>query len=671
VWQEWTVSIFRYGTQVCGSVGAGAAREWLVADGLGGYAMGTASGLRTRRYHGLLVVAGAPRGSVRRLALASLDPVLTLPSGARIRLGTHEWASGTVDPPGYTLLECFEVRDGLPRWWWRAGDVVVERTLAMRHGHPSVAVVHTVLAGGPVGLTLEPLCTWRDAHGERSAAGGDLRVEKTADGVVVEGAYRVAGPGFEADGAWYHGVHHREEAARGLNPVEDLFRPGRFSATVDTGGSLEVSAWSGPLDTSPPPASEVVAATRRRAAALAPADADPVTRTLRLAADAFVVAGPDVVAGYPWFGAWSRDTMISYEGLFLATGRADEGRELLRAYAATLSEGMLANTADTGRVEHNTADATLWYLHAVGRHVAATGDVDLAAELVGALDGVVLAHTAGTRYGIRVDPADDLLTQGADGYALTWMDAIVDGRPVTPRRGKTVELNALWVNGLHAVAELRERLGRDATELRDAAGRATASFRRRFPAPSGWLYDVVDGPGGAPSAVSDGGAPSAVSDGGAPSAVSDGGAPSLRPNQLLAFGLPNAPMRGTDPAPVRHVARALLTPLGLRTLAPDDPAYRGAHRGDPAGRDGAYHQGTVWPWLIGPYTDAAAAVGLPADDALDGLVAHLGEWGIGSVSETADGDPPHAATGCPFQAWSVAELLRAWVTGSRGKRRIL
>jgi predicted glycogen debranching enzyme len=377
----------------------------------------------------------------------------------------------------------------------------------------------------------------------------------------------------------------------------------------------------------------VVTAARARAAALAPPGADAVTRTLARAADAFVVAGPDVVAGYPWFGAWSRDTMISYEGLFLATGRADEGRRLLRAYTATLSEGMLANTADTGRTEHNTADATLWYLHAVGRHVAATGDVDLAAELIGALDRVVLAHTAGTRYGIRVDPADDLLTQGADGYALTWMDAIVDGRPVTPRRGKAVELNALWVNGLHTVADLRERLGRDASELRDAAARATASFRRRFPAPAGWLPDVVD--------------------------ASAGAAASLRPNQLLAYGLPHGPMRGTDPAPVGHVARALLTPLGLRTLAPDDPAYRGAHRGDPAGRDGAYHQGTVWPWLIGPYTDAALAVGRPAAGVLDGLLAHLSEWGVGSVSETADGDPPHAATGCPFQAWSVAELLRA------------
>ena len=633
------MNLLRYGTQVCGSLAEGARREWLVADGLGGYAMGTAAGLRTRRYHGLLVVAaGMPR---RMMALAGLDAVLTLESGARIRLATHEWRSGAVDPAGHALLDSFEVRDGLPVWRWRVGEVVLDRTLAMRHGHPSVAVVHTLRSGGPVRLTLEPLCTWRDAHGERYAASGDLRVDKTADGFVVEGSYRVAGPGFEPDGAWYHGVHHREEAARGLNPVEDLFRPGRFVATVDTGQSVAVSAWGGPLEEAPPAATEVVGAARHRAAALVPAGADAVTRALVLAADAFIVAGPDsagpdVVAGYPWFGSWSRDTMISYEGLFLSTGRVAEGRELLLGYAGRLSDGMLANTADTGRTEYNTADATLWYLHAVGRHVAATGDGDLAAELAAPLDAVVRAHTAGTRFGIRIDPADGLLTQGADGYALTWMDAIVDGRPVTPRRGKAVELNALWVNGLHAVADLRERIGRDATRPREAAARATESFRRRFPAPGGWLHDVVD-PDDA----------------------------SLRPNQLLAYGLPHGPMRRGDPGPVRHVARALLTPLGPRTLAPDDPAYRGAHRGDPAGRDGAYHQGTVWPWLIGPYVDAARAVGLGTDDVFGGLTAHLAEWGIGSVSETADGDPPHAATGCPFQAWSVAELLRAHTAGRR------
>lgn len=633
---------FTLGPQVCGCLPAGTAREWLVPDGRGGYAMGTVSGLRTRRYHGLLVVA-PQRPVPRMVAVAALDPVLELESGRRIALASHEWASGTVDPLGHELLSSFELRDGVPRWCWRIGDVVLERELAMRHGQPSLAVVHRLVSGPPVRLFVEPLCTWRDAHGERHATAAGLRVEPTADGVVVEGAYRLAGPDFESDGAWHHGVYAREEAARGLNPSEDLYRLGRFTATLRPGECLEISAWAGDttaLRTAPPPAREVVATARDRARTLAAGAADPVAATLTLAADAFIVAdapgtgagGGDVVAGYPWFGAWSRDTMISYEGLFLATGRAGEGRRLLQAYAATLSEGMLANTADTGRTEYNTADATLWLLHAVDRHVESTGDTDLAAQLLDALDGVVAAHVRGTRFGIRVDPADRLLSQGAEGRSLTWMDAVVDGRPVTPRRGKAVELNALWVNGLAAVAGLRRRVGRDAADLDALHDAARVSFVDRFTRAGGWLSDVVDGP--------------------------EGEDHSLRPNQFLAYGLPHAPLRGGDPGPVRAAARALLTPLGPRSLAPDDAAYLGAHRGGPAQRDQAYHRGTVWPWLIGPFADAAAAVGLPTDGLLDGLVAHLGEWGLGSVSETADGDPPHAATGCPFQAWSVAEVLR-------------
>jgi predicted glycogen debranching enzyme len=622
------------GPQVCGSLDAGTRREWLVTDGCGGYAMGTVAGLRTRRYHGLFVVA--PRTPARRmLALAALDPVLELESGQRIRVGTHEWASGAVDPRGHELLASFELADGLPRWRWRVGDVVLERELALGYGQPALAVVHRLVAGPPVRLAVEALCTWRDAHAERRAADG-LRVEPTADGVLVEDAYRLAGPGFEPDGAWLLGAYARAEAERGLNPVEDLHRVGRFAATLRPGQGLEVSAWAGDaaaLAARPPPPVEVIAAARRRARIVSGAGAvDRLTAALRLAADAFVVAGPDVVAGYPWFGAWSRDTMISYEGLFLTTDRVDEGRKLLQAYVATLSEGMLANTADTGETSYNTADATLWLLHAVDRHVCSTGDTDLAAEVLDGLDGVIAAHVRGTRYGIVVDPADGLLRQGVEGHALTWMDAVVDGRAVTPRRGKAVELNALWVNGLTALAGLRTQCGRDPSDLEGLRDRATVSMRRRFPAPPGWLYDVVDGP--------------------------DGDDPRCRPNQLLAYGLPYAPLRGTDPGPVRAAARALLTPLGPRTLARDDPGYRGGHRGDPAERDRAYHQGTVWPWLIGPFADAAAAVGLPTDGLLDGLVAHLGEWGLGSVSETADGDAPHAATGCPFQAWSVAELLR-------------
>jgi glycogen debranching enzyme len=691
---EEIIGAVSFGPQVCGRLDEGSAREWLVPDGLGGYAMGTVTGLRTRRYHGLLVVAGSTPAT-RHLGLAALDPVVTLPSGAVVRLATHEWADGTVAPQGHTLLESFDLTDGLPRWRWRIGDVVIERELATTHGRAGVAVVHRLLAGGPVGLRLQVLVTWRDVHGERTAGGPAPRVAPAADGCTVEEAFRLTGPGFEPGGGWWRGVHHRDEAARGLQPREDLWYAGSFVTELPRAGSgppappspasagpgstdlgssdlgsagrgsagrgsagrgsaAQVSVWAGDLGDRPAPAADVVAAARRRnRALLARGQAGgPTAATLTLAADAFVVrtaAGPDVVAGYPWFGAWSRDTMISYEGLFLATGRADEGRDLLRGYAATLSEGMLANTADTGGVEYNTADGTLWFLHAVGRHVARTGDTDLAAELLPALHGVIDAHLRGTRYGIRVDPADGLLRQGAPGEALTWMDARVDGVPVTPRHGKPVEINALWINGLAVVSALCDAVGASAgpgsaggptghrpptgadpaTVLAHAA--ASASFARRFPAPTGWLHDVIDGP--------------------------DGDDATLRPNQLLAWSLPHAPLR-PDPAVLRVVGAALMTPLGPRSLAPAEPGYRPTHRGTSAQRDGAYHQGTVWPWLIGPYADALRIAGLDDSGLLIGIAEHLSEFGLGSISETADAVAPHGATGCPFQAWSVAETLR-------------
>jgi predicted glycogen debranching enzyme len=339
------------------------------------------------------------------------------------------------------------------------------------------------------------------------------------------------------------------------------------------------------------------------------------------------------VAGYPWFGEWSRDLMTSYEGLYLATNRDGEGRQVLLTSAGTVSEGMLANTADTGTLEYNTVDGTLWFVHAVGRHVSVTGDADLGHEVASVLDQIVDHHLGGTRYGISVDPSDGLLRQRAEGWALTWMDARIDGVPVTPRAGKPVEVNALWLRSLEVIADLTE----DAA-TRDRCSslheQASESFARRFPRPGGaGLYDVVDGP--------------------------DGDDPSLRPNQLLAISLAGSALDAdTARAVVDVCSRELLTPLGLRSLGPDDPRYQPHHRGSPAERDSAYHQGTVWPWLLGPYVDAAKQVGLTTDGLLDGIQAHLGDWGLGSVSETADGAAPHTATGCPFQAWSVAELLR-------------
>ena len=621
-----------FGPQICADLGQGGEREWLLADGLGGYAMGTVSGLRTRRYHGLLVVG--THLPARMLGLAALDPVLLLPSGP-VHLGVHEWRGGTISPQGHLLLESFDLDDGVPRWRWRVGETVLEREIAVQHGAAHVAVVYRLLAGPAVRLAAEALCTWRDSHGERSGD-GPLDVRPVADGFELPGAYRVRGPGFEASGTWYRGVHARAEADRGLNPDEDLWCAGQFVAELTPGQTLQVEAWAPEQAAAPTAAEQVVAEARRRSRLLVASAGvtDAVGARLTLAADAFVVhvaEHPEVMAGYPWFAAWSRDTMTSYEGLFLDTGRPSEGAELLRHYADTVSEGMLANTADTGTLEYNTADATLWFVHALGRHAERTGDDDLAVSALPVVNAVIEAHRAGTRYGIAVDPADGLLRQGAPGYALTWMDARVDGTPVTQRAGKAVELNALWVRCLAVATRLRGLAHRPADDLEGLEQQARDSFARRFPRGDGALYDVVDGPSGDDA--------------------------STRPNMLLAVSLPDAPLAD---AAVVHAVAPLVTPLGLRSLAPGEPGYRGLHRGGPADRDAAYHQGTVWPWLIGPYVDAALRTGTPVGDPLGGLVRHLAEWGVGSVSETGDGDAPHAGTGCPFQAWSVAESLRAW-----------
>jgi predicted glycogen debranching enzyme len=614
-----------FGPQLCGTLEESSRREWLVTDGLGGFAMGTVAGLRARRYHALLVTGGM-------VGLASVDAVLVA-GDARFRLACDEWSGGTVDPPGHEHLVSFELVDGIPRWRWQIGALVLERELAMSNGSPTVGVVHRLVAADrPVRLELTPLCTWRGMHGERHAY-GTPEVAQLADGFVFESQYRVQGAGWQSGGGWYSGVRLREEAARGLNDTEDVHAPGTFTVELAPGERHELTASATASDARLPPAALLVADARLRAATLArrARSADDVDAQLVLAADQFIVSAggrTTAFAGYPWFGEWSRDLMTSYEGLFLSTNRWDEGRAVLQGAAATLSEGMLANTADTGSLEYNTVDGTLWFVHALDRHVAVTGDADLGGELGGALESIVRHHLEGTRFGIRAD-ADGLLTQGAEGWALTWMDARVDGVPITSRAGKPVEVNALWVRALETAARFVP--GDDIrSTCETTAARARASFLERFIRPDGLgLFDVVDGPAGDDA--------------------------SIRPNQLLAAPLLDAESAARIVAVCRD---ELLTPLGLRSLAPSDPRYCAHHRGSPAQRDAAYHQGTVWPWLIGPYVEAASAAGAPTADLLDALCAHLGDWGIGSVSETADGAAPHAATGCPFQAWSVAELLR-------------
>lgn len=623
-----------FGRAVCGSLDEASRREWLVTDGLGGYAMGTVAGLRTRRYHGLLMVPTAPAGSARALGLAGLDTVVIV-GDERFHLATHEWSDGTIAPRGHELIVTFDLDDGIPRWRYDLGAVRLEVELAMAHGSSTVGVVHRLLAGDAT-LEITPLCTWRDQHGARFA-GPAPDVQTTPTGLVFESAYRVDGAGFEPGGAWYGGEFHRDEAERGLGATEDLWAAGVFRCALAAGEMFELTA-SADLAVDTRRAVDIVAGARARAVDLAElaAAADDVGRVLARAADQFIVqtpTGPTAVAGYPWFGEWSRDLFTSYEGLFLCTGRIDEGREVLLRAAATVSEGMLANTADVGTLEYNTIDATLWFVQALHRHVEHTGDAALGDELADTLVAILEAHRDGTRFGIGVDESTGLLRGGADGWALTWMDARIDGRPVTARAGFPVEIQALWINALGAAIDILGRAGRSVGAWEELRKRAVTSFTATFELDDGALVDVVSAAG-----------------------VADA---SCRPNQLLAASLPFGPMVDEQHAGrIVGASRDLVTSLGLHSLSPNDPAYRGRHRGSPADRDGAYHQGTVWPWLIGPYVDAVRRAGGDTESLLDGLELHLGEAGLGSVSETADGDVPHGTTGCPFQAWSVAELIR-------------
>ncbi|WP_043512623.1 MULTISPECIES: glycogen debranching enzyme N-terminal domain-containing protein [unclassified Actinoplanes] len=584
------MDLLTFGPQVCGvpAPDAGTGREWLVSDGLGGWASGTVSGLRTRPEHALLCVGGP--GRTPHVALASLDLTVTLATGTKVPLYTHAWESGRLDPAGYRLLETFTLAGGLPRWRWRIGDVVIERELAMR---PGLAVIHRVLsAPGPVTLTVAAMCTWRAAATSRRADGPGLRIEPAADGVVIEDAYRLAGTGWQAAGQWHLGARTGEQ-------IEDLWLAGTFGKQVGPGESLEISAWAGDPAVRPPAPPVVLAAARERAHRLVTAaKAEGYAGTLALAADTFILDGPQVADGYPWSGRPA--PLAAYEGLFLDTGRADEGRELLTALVEQPS----------GEV-----DFPLWLVHAIDRHVTRTGDSDLARASAVPL-GRLLRQSLAASPGMRLDPHDGLLTLPADGG----------------RAGKLVELNALWVNALAGLADLLAEGGRDDAEPRGRHAVARASFLRRFPAPEGWLHDIVEGPA-APYPL------------GAGTQHDD---PTLRPYQLLAWSLPHGPMRGGGDGPVRAVGRALLTPSGLRTLAPDEYGYDGSQP----------DQGRVRPWLIGPYADACAATGRPVDGLLDGLAAQLAEAGLGSVGEAAHGDAPHPAVGRPFDALAVAEMLR-------------
>ena len=662
-----------FGREICGDIRLSGEREWLVTNGIGGYASGTVAGLLARRYHGLLIAAlQSPVG--RTLLLTRLDETAVY-GGFAYPLFADRWSGGRVEPEGYCHLERFCLEGTTPVWTFALADALLEKRVWMQHGANTTYIRYDFCRGsGPLALSIQAIVNCRDHHANTRAGDLEIEVERAPHGLLVRPH---GGEPFHllSDGAaatpqhgWVAGYYLSIEDYRGLDPLDDNLYAGAFETTLQPGGSLTllVSTEAAPeLDGRAAYAerqSYEGALLERARPCLEPTI--PAVEQLALAADQFIVRrslpgepeGRSVIAGYPWFSDWGRDTMISLPGLTLATGRPELAARILRTFARFVDRGMLPNRfPDEGQApEYNTVDATLWYFEAIRAYYAATGDGALLRDLFPVLQEIVDWHLRGTRYQIHVDPADGLLYAGEPGVQLTWMDAKVEDWVVTPRIGKPVEVNALWYNALRIMAEFTRLLGEPATVIPAEAGiqglgspselynaladKARAGFSRFWNQELGYCYDVIDGP--------------------------DGDDPALRPNQLLAVSLPHSPLTPEQQkAVVDACARHLLTSYGLRSLAPDDPSYTGHYGGDRRTRDAAYHQGTVWGWLIGPFVSAYLRVyrdPVAARALLHPLLQQLASHGLGSLSEIYDGDPPHTPRGCFAQAWTVAEVLRVW-----------
>jgi predicted glycogen debranching enzyme len=624
-----------------------------VTNGLGGFACGTVAGANTRRYHGFLVASLNP--PVERTLLVSKVELSAQYLGVETDLSANEFAGGAISGQGFVHLESFTVEDGVPVWRYALADALLETRVFMAPGqNTSYLRIELLRATGPLRATLKPLVTYRDYHSQNRGP-KDFHLEADAAQVKVlanAGArpYRLAiSEGrYTAAPEWYWNFWHRTEAARGLDALEDLLTPGSFTADLNLGKPVYLSATAEAA--TPAPGAEVLAAltaASRRLIAPLPKCAPAWIRTLAQASDQFIVRRGEafsIIAGYPWFTDWGRDTMISLPGLATSLGRYELSASILRVYARFINRGMLPNCfPDAGQApQFNTADATLWMFQALDHYLRANRDPDLVQELFPILISVIHAHAEGTRFGIAVDPADGLLRAGEPGTQLTWMDAKHGDRVFTPRIGKPVEINALWLNALHVAARLAARV-RNAGEqgfCQSLLSRASTNFSKFWNAESGCLYDVIDAAGATPDAR-------------------------IRPNQIFAVSLPYSAL---DQAQMRAVvdccALELLTSYGLRTLSPRDPGYIGRYGGDPGQRDAAYHMGTAWAWLLGPFARAHYRVYGDArlsQSFLAPIAQHLSSACVGTVSEVFDGDAPHSAGGCFAQAWSVAEILRSWL----------
>jgi len=650
-----------WGREICGDLASAERREWLCTNGIGGFASGTVAGSLTRRYHGLLIAALKPPLG-RTLLCTKVDETAEY-DGLALSLFANRWAGNAIEPHGYRTIERFTLEGTTPVWTYAVADALVEKRVWMEQGANTTYVRYRVLrARGRLVLKLKVFVNYRDHHGSTRGGGWQMDVAPVKHGLRVA-AFDGATPLLLlADGAetqvahtWYQDFDLPGERERGLDAIEDHLHAGTFSVSLAPAEALTLV-----LSTESSPALDGEPAWERRAQheerlVAAWKRARPEARKapdwikhLVLASDQFIARRPTpsdadgmtVIAGYHWFGDWGRDTMIALPGLALATGRAEIARRILTTFARFVDRGMLPNRfPDAGEApEYNTVDATLWYFEAIRAYHAATDDDGLLKELFPVLEEIVRFHREGTRYGIKEDSTDGLLRSGEPGVQLTWMDAKVGDWIVTPRTGKAVEINALWYNALRSMAGFAKRLRQPSKPWDDIAARVRAGFDRFWNERAGCCYDVIDSP--------------------------DGNDDALRPNQIFAVSLHESPL---SPQRQRQIvdacARHLLTSYGLRSLAPGHPKYQGHYGGDQWHRDGAYHQGTVWAFLLGPFALAHFKVYGNAEVArsfLSPVAHHLGDYGLGSVAEIFDGDSPFAPRGCIAQAWSVAEALRAW-----------
>lgn len=626
--------------QQCQNIDVSARREWLLTNGLGGFAMGTVCGLNSRRYHGHLVAATKPP-TERMVLLAQLDATVHA-EGNPIGISTNQYP-GAVYPSGYQYLKKFSVDCDFAHWKFRANSLDIEKVLRIHPNENAVTAFYTNSGKRAFLLTLRPLISHKFYHsnfGEHVGYPEKLQFLKDetviTDGGIPLHLKHLGGQRIPVEG-WYYRFEHSREIERGLDPRDDLYCPCEIKFEMLPGETVQLVA---SLEATPgtvelPALGE--SATFQMSAMLSDAAAPFLVKTTERSS---------IIAGYPWFTDWGRDTMISLPGICLMTGRTDFAKQILSDYASQCEKGLIPNRfVDFGdHPDTNTVDATLWFVNAIYKTLLSEWDEAFAWRMMPTLESIFDWHMKGTLFDIHVDPVDGLLTQGEAGVQLTWMDAKVGDWVVTPRHGKPIETNGLWINALRAMEWLSAKLKSvNSRELRhdpkvyaNAATKAESNFDLKFwHEGRGHYLDTAD-PDDA----------------------------SLRPNQVIAMSLPFCSLdRNHAARALGIVSRELLTPRGLRTLGPSEPGYRGRYRGSLPELDAAYHQGTAWPWLLGPYATAICRYGdkLEAKRVLKQAKTMLSEYGLGGIAEVYDGDEPQEPAGCPWQAWSVAEIHRAWI----------